>query len=62
VYVDSTAAVHTLFFDEFAPVGATLTRQPRLDQVHSIVFAIDLTNTLPGSTGRLRVSGAALER
>jgi hypothetical protein len=62
VYVGQAAAAHTVFFDDLAPVGATRTLRPPLDQVHSLVFVIETTNTRPGSTGRLRVTAPTLER
>ena len=62
VYIDPDAAERTVYFDDLRPVGATRTRQPPLADVHSLVLAIDTTNTKPGSSGRLWVSAAALQR
>lgn len=62
VYIDPAAAERTVYFDDLRPVGVTRTRQPPLADVHSLVLAIDTTNTQPGSSGRLWVAAAVLQR
>jgi hypothetical protein len=62
VYIDTVSGTHTVRFDDMRPVGQTRTVQPPLEGIHSIVFAIDLTNTKPGASGRLWITRAALER
>jgi hypothetical protein len=61
VYLDTSPREVTLFFDEMAPVGATRTAAPPADRVHSLVFAVELTNAQPGATGEVRMLGAGLE-
>jgi hypothetical protein len=62
VYVDTDNAEHTIFLDDFTPVGTTRTYQPPADRIHTIVFAVETTNTRPGTAGRLWIVQAALER
>lgn len=53
VYLDSTTATHVIPFDDFRPMGPTLTAQPPLEHISSILLAVDQTNTAPGSSGRV---------
>jgi hypothetical protein len=62
VYIDTTAREHTLFFDDFTPVGETHTGNPIADGIRSILFVIDATNTRVGDSGRIWISKAALEQ
>jgi hypothetical protein len=62
VYVDPEARDISVFFDEMASLGATRTPSPPADRIHSLVFAVDLTNTRPGTAGEIRILGADLER
>lgn len=61
VYVDETPRDVVIPFDDMMPLGQT--RTPRLPaaNVHSLIFAVALTNTAPGSTGTLWIEHAALE-
>jgi hypothetical protein len=62
IYVDTANAEHTVFLDDVTPVGGTRTWQPPPDRIHTIVFAVDTTNTRPGTAGRLWIARAALQR
>jgi hypothetical protein len=62
VYVDTADREQTVFFDNLTPVGTTTTYRPVPGQAHSIVFAIDTTNTRPGTSGRLWLKNVRLER
>lgn len=61
-YVDAFDRQHTIHFDDLTPVGATSTPHPPLDQVRSILFVIDTTHAKPGTSGRLWIKGATLQR
>jgi len=61
IYVDIASQPHTIFFDEFTPVGETDTYRPRSGDVRNVLFVVDTTNTKPGASGRLWISAPALE-
>jgi hypothetical protein len=61
VYIDTVDGERTIFFDDFTPIGDTRTYRPPLAGVHSIVFAIDMTNTKPGASGRLWIKNVGLQ-
>ncbi len=62
VYIDTKDGERTVYFDDFTPIGDTRTYRPPLADVHSIVFAIDMTNTQPGASGRLWIRNEALQK
>ena len=62
VYLDTVGRGQTVYFDDFTPIGVTSTSRPPLAAVHSLVFAIDTTNTKPGSSGRVWIKNVALQR
>jgi hypothetical protein len=62
VYVDTFAQQRTVFFDDLTPVGVTSTWSPTLSEIRSVVFAIDTTNTKPGTAGRVWISNVSLQR
>lgn len=62
VYIDATDREHTVYFDDLTPVGVTQTWRPPLADVQGILFVIDLTNTRPGTSGRLWIKSAALQK
>jgi hypothetical protein len=62
VYVDTFDAERTVYVDEITPVGQTSSRRPPLAGVRSILFVVDTTNTKPGSTGRIWIKNAALQK
>lgn len=62
VYVDATAQERTVFFDDLVPVGVTETFRPAGDDVRSILFVADTTNTKPGTSGRLWIRSAVLQK
>ena len=62
VYVDTVNQTHTIFFDEFTPVGETETFRPPLAEVRTLLFVVDTTNTKPGASGRVWIAAPALSR
>ena len=62
VYVDEVSRELAVVFDDMTPVGATRTPRPPPASVHSIVFVVELTNAKPGSSGRIWIREASLER
>ena len=62
VYVDTFEQQRTLFFDDLTPIGITTTWRPGLAEIRSVIFAIDTTNTKPGSSGRVWIRNVALQR
>jgi hypothetical protein len=62
VYADTTAQDHTLFFDDFTPVGETHALNPLLDGIRTILFVVDATNSKMGDSGRIWIRKAALEK
>jgi len=62
VYVDTFAREHTVYFDDCLPVGITKTFKPPLASIHSVMVVVDTTNTKPGTSGRMWIKSAALER
>lgn len=62
VYIDTVDGERTIYFDDFTPISDTRTYLPPLADVHSIVFAIDMTNTKPGVSGRLWLRNVALQK
>jgi hypothetical protein len=62
VYVDPTGREMSVFFDDVSPVGSTGTFSPPLAAVRGIVFAVDLTNTKPGTAGRVWLRDVRLEK
>lgn len=61
VYVDTVDQERTVFFDDFLPVGATHSPRPPLDRIRMLLFAVDMTNTKPGTSGRLWLKRVALQ-
>jgi hypothetical protein len=62
VYVDTVERNRTVFFDEFAPVGAARSPHPPLAGTHAVLFVIDTVNTRAGASGLLRITSVALQR
>jgi hypothetical protein len=62
VYLDVFDAERTVYVDDVTPVGQTSSRRPPLAAVRSILFVVDTTNTKPGSTGRIWIKNAALQK
>lgn len=60
--VGTVAEKHTIFLDDFRPVDATRTGRPPLAAVRSVLFVVDPVNTKRGSSSRLWLKQAALER
>ena len=62
VYIDTVDGERTIYFDDFTPISDTRTYRPPLADVHSIVFAIDMTNAKPGASGRLWIRNVGLQK
>jgi hypothetical protein len=62
VYIDEVARDHTVYFDDVKPIGVTRTPYPAANDIHDILFVVETTHTKPGSSGRLWVKAAALQR
>ena len=62
IYLDSENHDYTVFFDDMQPVAGVAAPRPPADRVTAVLFVIDLTNSKPGSYGRLWIAKPALER
>jgi hypothetical protein len=62
VYLDPAPREVTLAFADFLPISPPATGRPSLPGVRTIMFVVDTTNTLPGSSGRIWIRSAALEK
>jgi hypothetical protein len=62
VYLEPSEREMTVFFDDVSPIGVTRTFQPPLADVRNIMFAIDTTNTSPGTSGRVWLRNLRLEK
>jgi hypothetical protein len=62
VYIEPADREITVFFDDVSPIGTTRTFRPPLAEVSSIVFAIDTTNTRPGTSGRVWLRSVRLAK
>jgi len=62
VYIDTEDGERTVFLDDLTPISDTRTYRPPLADAHSIVFAIDLTNTKPGASGRFWIRNVVLQK
>jgi hypothetical protein len=61
IYVDTFNQPHTIFFDEFMPVGEADAGRAPLADVRSILFVVDTTNTKPGVSGRVWIAAPSLQ-
>ena len=52
VYLDETARIITVFFDELRPAGSA-TGPPALADVRDILWVVDTVNAQPGSSGQI---------
>lgn len=62
VYLDATESERTVRFSDMHPVGTTHSPTPPAGAIRSIMFVVDTTNSLPGSSGRLWLGAARLVR
>jgi hypothetical protein len=62
VYVDAANQERTVYFDDLTPVGVTETWRPTFSNIHDLMFVIDTANTRPGSSGRVWITAAALQK
>ncbi len=60
VYVDASETERTVRFSDMHPVGTTHSPAPPAAGIRSIMFVVDTTNTLPGSSGRLWLGAVRL--
>jgi hypothetical protein len=61
IYVDTFNQPHTIFFDEFVPIGDSETYRAPLADVRNVLFVVDTVNTKPGTSGRIWISAPRLE-
>jgi hypothetical protein len=61
VYLDVEPRDVAVFFDELVPLGPTRRRRPPLAAVRAVLFVIDTTNTLPGTSAALWFDEVRLE-
>jgi hypothetical protein len=61
IYVDTFSRPHTIFLDEFVPVGDTATYRAPLADVRNVLFVVDTVNTKPGGSGRVWIASPKLE-
>jgi hypothetical protein len=61
VYVDTFNRDCTVMFDDLLPAGPTATDKPPLPDVRTLLFVVDTTNTKPGTSGRIWITGPALQ-
>jgi hypothetical protein len=62
VYVDSQKRTTTIAFDDMTGVWPAPDPHPRLANIRTLMFVVDMTNTLPGASGRLAIGSVKLER
>jgi len=62
VYVDTFNRDNTIMFDDLLPAGPTATDKLPLADVRSLLFVVDTTNTKPGTSGRIWITGPTLQR
>jgi hypothetical protein len=62
VYVDASDQERTVFFDDMTPMGQTRTSKAEPSSVRSLLLVVDTTNTKPGTSGRVWMKRAVLEK
>jgi len=62
VYVDTSDRAVTVALNDMTAIGVTRTAHPSSSDIHSILFVVEPTNTRPGSSGRLWIARAELQR
>jgi hypothetical protein len=62
VYLDTVDRQRTVYFRDFVPSAETDPPTPPLEDVAQILFVVDTTNTRPGTSGRLWIKSAALQK
>ena len=62
VYVEAADQERTVYFDDLTPVGVTATWRPTFSNIRDLMLVIDTTNTKPGSSGRLWIKAAKLQK
>ena len=62
VFLDSFDQERTVYFDDCLPVGVTKTERAPRSSIRSIMFVVDTTNSKPGTSGRIWIKRAALQK
>lgn len=62
VYLDTEPREITVYFDDLRPVGMTPRDLPTLAHVDSILFVVDMVNTLLGGNGRIWIDDVRYAR
>jgi hypothetical protein len=60
IYVDAAQQDKVVPLVDLTPVGVTRQARPSADAIRNVMFVIDLTNTKPGTSGRIWVRNPAL--
>ncbi len=62
VYVEAFNREQTVLFDDLRPAGPTAADKLPLADVRSLLFVVDTTNTKPGASGRIWITGPVLQQ
>ena len=62
VYLDDTNRTYTIRFDEATPIVPSATPHPDPKTTHDILFVVETTHAKPGTSSRLWIRDAALQR
>jgi hypothetical protein len=62
IYVDGPRQGHSVLLDDFRAVGITHAVTPRNEDLRTVLFVVDTTNTKPGTSGTVWISDARVEK
>lgn len=62
IYVDASLVERIIAFDDVMPVGVTHAARPERAAFRAVMLVVDTTNTSPGTSGRIWIRSAALQR
>jgi hypothetical protein len=62
VYLDTSMATHTLYFDELTPAPETEATHVPLPEINALMVVVDGTHTMPGATGQIWIDGPILQK
>jgi hypothetical protein len=62
VFVDAGTQTRIIGFDDLNPVGVTHVANAERSAIRAVMLVVDTTNTSPGTSGRVWIAQAALER
>ncbi|MGE4054035.1 MAG: hypothetical protein AB7F99_04480, partial [Vicinamibacterales bacterium] len=61
IHVDDRWQDITIALSDMRPIGQTRTPTPPAGSIHSIVFALEMTNTAPGAAGVIEIERVGLQ-